>query len=226
MYKNYDCSMDSLIHLLSTESGVFGLFSNPGFGTTTFSIQISEKVTNSINKTVAVFSLELSEEQWLRRMESMGLSTDRVCIYDCPLPTVEYIKESINNTKNIGLVVIDYLELLDASVAREIPNLSKTYSLPIFLCGKLSRDSGDFDPFHRPEIYSVHSIRESHLKLNLYDYDYFALLHRGHDCDRGIGTAMRYNVSDKAEVIVKVNAFGKVGSFLVEWDTKKKCFDI
>jgi hypothetical protein len=40
------------------------------------------------------------------------------------------------------------------------------------------------------------------------DFDIIALLHRKHDCDRGIGLAHRYNVADKTEIIMKVNRFG------------------
>ena len=62
--------------------------------------------------------------------------------------------------------------------------------------------------------------------VRLQQFDFLALLHRDHDCDRGIGTAHRYNISNTTELIIKVHPRGKVGSIFIEWDEQRKCFDI
>ena len=118
--------------------------------------------------------------------------------------------------------------MVDPDVPEELVQISKKYSIPILISGHLSRNSGDYDLNKRPELYSVLSIRrELHrVFLHLCCYDFFALLHREHDCDRGIGTAHRYNIKNVTELIVKRNRFGNLNSIFFEWNEQRKCFDI
>ena len=128
----------------------------------------------------------------------------------------------VNTTDNTcGFHLVDYLSLLDYDVCQELPRISKTYSVPIFILGKLCRDSGDFDPQKIPELISV-----SYKLLQLHQYDFLALLHREHDCDRNVGTAHRYNISNSVELIIKINRFGKIGKIFFEWDDQQKRFKI
>lgn len=161
-------------------------------------------------------------------MQSIGLSTENFVVIDDFSLKRETIKTAINNTKNVKLILIDYIEVVDPDVPEELVQISKKYSIPILISGHLCRNSGDYDLNKRPELYSVPSIRrELHLVfLHLCCYDFFALLHREHDCDRGIGTAHRYNIKNVTELIVKRNRFGNLNSIFFEWNEQRKCFDI
>ena len=222
-----DYSTKYLIDMLSSQSGLYGLFANPGFGATTFSMQIARAVVDITGGTAIAFSLDLSKEQWCTRMRSIGLSLDRFFVEDYPCPTDQMIEETIKNTENVRIVVIDYLELLDENIWEKLSDIAKQYAIPILICGHLSRNSGDFDPNHRPELYSVKALFEPPFKSRWRaQFAFLALLHRNHDCDRGIGTAHHYNISNKTELIVKHNEFGQLGSLFFEWDEQKKCFKI
>lgn len=218
---NSKYQINDLLDTLSEHNGIYGLFANPGFGTTILSMQIAEAVAKTTNAEVVVFSLEMSKEQWYQRMKSTGLSVDRIKVIDDFQVSSNLIETTIKNTQNARLVIIDYLNLLDYDVCQELPRISKAYSVPIFVCGKLPRNSGDFDPHKTPELISV-----PYQLLQLHQYDFLALLHREHDCDRNIGTAHRYNISNSVELIVKINIFGKIGKIYFEWDDQQKCFKI
>ena len=224
--------MKDLINTISTKSGLFGVFANHGFGSTTLLMQIARAVANINKGSVIVFSPEWLKEHWYERMQSIGLSTEKFVVIDDFSPKIETIKTAINNTKDVKLILIDYLELLDPEVPEELVEISKMYSLPILIGGHLARDSGDYDLNKRPELYSVPSIKHElptsphHVYLHLCCYDFFALLHREHDCDRGIGTAYRYNIKNTTELIVKRNCFGNLNSIFFEWNEQRKCFEL
>lgn len=221
--------MKDLINTISTKAGLFGVFANYGFGSTTLLMQIASAVADINKGTVIVFSPEL---WWSERMQSIGLSTENFVVIDEFFPKRETIKTAIDNTKNVKLILIDYLELLDPDVPEELVQISEKCSIPILISGHLHRDSGDYDLNKRPELYSVPSIRRElptsphHVFLHLCRYDFFALLHREHDCDRGIGTAHRYNIKNATELIVKRNCFGNLNSIFFEWNEQKKCFEL
>ena len=232
MKTNYD--MKDLINTISTKSGLFGVFANYGFGSTTLLMQIASAVADINKGTVIVFSPEWRKERWYGRMQSIGLSTENFVVIDDFSLKRETIKTAINNTKNVKLILIDYIEVVDPDVPDELVQISKKYSIPILISGHLCRHSGDYDLNKRPELYSVPSItirRElptspHRVFLYLCCYDFFALLHREHDCDRGIGTAHRYNIKNVTELIVKRNHFGNLNSIFFEWNEQRKCFDI
>lgn len=221
-----DYGIKDLINTISTQSGVFGIFANPGFGTTTLLMQISASIVDKTNDTVVVFSMGLSKEHWYQRMLGKRLSTDGVEVIDSVGLSGDDIESAIKNFKNTRLVIIDYLQLLENGVCQKLPRISEKYSVPILLCGKLGRNSGDFDENKTPELISVFYYQSPRCFLPLEQYDFLALLHRKHDCDRGIGFAHRYNISNTTELIIKINRFGEVGRIFFEWDDKRKCFDI
>ncbi|MCH5299027.1 MAG: hypothetical protein J1E96_04615 [Ruminococcus sp.] len=223
-------SIKDLIGTISSHSGLYGLFANPGFGTTTLSMQIARSVADMSGGTAIIFTMELPKEQWCKRIQDIGLLADRLLVVDEFCPTDQMIEDTIKNTENVRLVVIDYLELLDESISQKLRGIAKQCSIPIFVCGKLARNSGDFDPNNRPELLTIGSMFESPFGsrqlVRFKDFDFLSLLHRDHDCERGIGIAHRYNISNTTELIIKDHPRGKVGSIFIEWDEQRKCFDI
>ena len=221
---NYAYSFNTILDRLAQAWGLYGVFANPGFGTTSLMMQITDEMNKRRGGTAIVVSIELSEEQWRYRMQKADLSEDRIIISDEYMPTNEHIERLIEQIKNVSVVCVDYFELLDQAVQESLRELAKKYKIPIVVCGKLTRDSGDYDPELRPELYSVALFRDANKVNKVLLFDFLALMHRKHKCDRGIGTARRYDVSNETELIIKRNFHGELGSTYMEWDEDKLKF--
>lgn len=111
----------------------------PGMGKTSFTMNLATAAAIATQKTVCVFSLEMSAEQLANRMlssealvdsykmrsgqlekedwESIAHAADRlsqaeILIDDTPGISVTAMKSKLRRVKNLGLVVIDYLGLM------------------------------------------------------------------------------------------------------------------
>ena len=107
------------------------------------------------------------------------------------------------------IVMIHNLGLLeDEDSIPKLKQLARDYSIPIIVSFNLGRNCGDRDPmYRRPQLfdliytnyYSKKTIDE--LREDVFDSE-IIFFHRNHDCDRGIGSAYRYNFSEMAELII------------------------
>ncbi len=150
----------------------------PGMGKTSFCLNIASQVALKTKKTVAVFSLEMSCEQLVSRMLSSEalidsykmrkgdlneddwvklarasdvLSQADILIDDTSGITVTGMKAKLRRVKNLGLVVIDYLQLMQsdrrndnrvqevAEISRALKLMAKDLEVPIITCAQLSR---------------------------------------------------------------------------------------
>ncbi len=150
----------------------------PGMGKTSFCMNVATNVAKAANKNVVIFSLEMSSEQLVSRMisseahiDSSNLRTgklqksdwdkiaqaatvlSRTNIYIDPNPNITptEMKSKLRRLGNVGLVVIDYLQLMHpdvttgnqvqdiASITRAIKLMAKEFEIPIILCSQLSR---------------------------------------------------------------------------------------
>lgn len=157
----------------------------PGMGKTSFCLNIASQVALKTKKTVAVFSLEmsceqlvsrmlssealidsykmrkgdLSEEDWVKLARASGvLSQTDILIDDTAGITVMGMKAKLRRVKNLGLVVIDYLQLMQADrksdnrvnevgdISRGLKLMAKELEVPIVTCAQLSRG-----PENRPD---------------------------------------------------------------------------
>ena len=217
-------AIETITNIVSNNTGIFGIFANPGFGTTTLLMQIGSEMRKVKSGTTIVFSLELGKEQWLKRMQLLGLSTNHIIINDEPKPSSEMIGQTIKATPSVNLLIIDYLELLETETCRALKDISEKFSIPIVVGGTLPRDSGDYHPENRPSLFVVTPYRKPERTMNISDFDFVVLLHRKHDCYRSIGVARRYNIDNKSEFIIEINRFGDNGSLFAEWDEKVRLF--
>ena len=128
------------------KSDLIILAARPGMGKTSFALNIATNVARRSGKDVTVFSLEMSKEQLATRMLStealvdsnklrsgflsdndwvrLASSADVLCgmplyLDDTAGTTVQQIKAKLRRVKNLGLVVIDYLQLLGSTVKSE-----------------------------------------------------------------------------------------------------------
>jgi len=150
----------------------------PGMGKTSFAMNIATEAAIKTKKTVCVFNLEMSAEQLANRMlsseaqidsykmrsgelsgddwkaiahASSRLSETEILIDDTPGITVTAMKSKLRRVKNLGLVVIDYLQLMQsdrhtenrvnevADISRGLKLLAKELGVPVVCCAQLSR---------------------------------------------------------------------------------------
>ena len=172
--------LDTKIHGLN-KSDLVLIAARPAMGKSTFSLNIGMNVAKKYNKTVAIFNLEmsreqlalrllasesfidmsklatgkLSEEEWGKLcMASAALSQTDIRIDDNPSVTVADINAKCRRLDNLGLVVIDYLQLMQGSgygknnenrvvvvseISRSLKIMAKELNVPVVCLSQLSR---------------------------------------------------------------------------------------
>ena len=151
----------------------------PGMGKTSFCMNLATNIAKSTKKNVCVFSLEMSAEQLASRMLSSEalvdsyairsgeltseqykqladaaaeLSESNILIDDTTGVTVTRMKAKLRRVKNLGLVVVDYLQLMQGEgrrtdnrvlevgdISRGLKILAKELKIPVICCAQLSR---------------------------------------------------------------------------------------
>ena len=153
----------------------------PAMGKSAFALNLAVNVAKKYKKTVAVFNLEmsreqlairllasesfidmqklttgkLSEEEWVKLcMGSSALSQADIRIDDNPSVTVADINAKCRRLDNLGLVVIDYLQLMQGSgygkasdnrvtvvgeISRALKIMAKELNVPVVCLSQLSR---------------------------------------------------------------------------------------
>lgn len=221
-----------ILDLMSHNYGLAGIFSNPGFGKTTLMMQIIDEINKRKDGTAIVMSNEsLSKQRWIEQMQRLNLSTERIIINDTSLIShVNIYNQLITHCnikkKKISVVCVDSLELLDPASIRELRRIADKFKVLILVNGMLTRDSGDYDPELRPEMYSIGVFRRQIYGNGnqALEYDFLALLHRKHKCERNIGVARRFDIQNKTELIIKRNWDWNLGSAFIEWDDDAHSF--
>lgn len=147
------------------------LAARPSMGKTAFALQIARK---SIEPAL-VFSLEMSKEQIAERMlvqesrvdgqamrigaiedkmESIALAAQKldnrkIYIDDNPNPSISYIRSKARRLKGLGLIVIDYLQLMQTKgvnrnleigdITRQLKIMARELEVPVILLSQLNR---------------------------------------------------------------------------------------
>ncbi len=242
LYKELDKRIFGL-----NRSDLIILAARPGMGKTSFAMNIATNVGKKYNDTaIAVFSLEMSKEQIVSRMisseasltsESMKtgdipaekwkdigraaevLSRLNIYIDDTPGITVAAIKSKLRRMKNLGLVVIDYLQLMSSTknyngnrvveisdITRNLKIMAKELNVPVITLSQLARG-----PEQRPDKRPMLSdLRESGSIEQ--DADIVMFLYRNAYYDK---TDPNVNA---CECIVAKNRHGETGTVPLGWD--------
>jgi len=219
----------------------------PAMGKSAFALNIAVNVAKKYKKTVAVFNLEMSREQLVLRllasesfidmqklatgklseeewgklcMGSAALSQTDIRIDDNPSVTVADINAKCRRLENLGLVVIDYLQLMQGSgygkgsdnrvtvvgeISRSLKIMAKELNVPVVCLSQLSRAvEGRTDK--RP---ILSDLRESGAIEQ--DADSVMFLYRDEYYNE--------NTEDKglAECIVAKNRHGETGTIKMQW---------
>jgi len=217
----------------------------PGMGKTAFALNVATNVALRSRKTVAVFSLEMSREQLMNRLfaaegaiDSRRLLTGELSTEDwgkvaelspqfsnAPLYmddtagiTVAEMKAKLRRVKNLGLVVIDYLQLMStgrhsdnrvqevSEITRSLKVMAKELNVPVITLSQLSRGP-ESRADHRP---MLADLRESGSIEQ--DADIVLFLYREAYYERD------KEDQSEAECIVAKNRHGETGSINLRWD--------
>lgn len=220
----------------------------PAMGKSTFSLNIGLNVAKKYNKTVALFNLEMSREQLVLRlmssesfvelqklvtgklsdedwvklcMASAALSQTDIRVDDNPTITVAEMNAKLRRLDNLGLVIIDYLQLMNGSgygkstsenrvqvvgeISRSLKIMAKELNVPVICLSQLSR-AVESRTDKRP---IMSDLRESGAIEQ--DADVIMFLYRDEYYNP--------NTEDKgvAECIVSKNRHGETGTVKLQW---------
>ncbi len=154
------------------------LAARPGMGKTSFALNIAQNVATKSNKKVAIFSLEMSTEQLAERMLSSealvnsknlrtgnlndsdwdkladaagALCRAKILLDDSTDISVSEMKSKLRRIKNLGLVIIDYLQLMGGNsrsgnrvqevseISRALKIMAKELNVPVITLSQLAR---------------------------------------------------------------------------------------
>ena len=224
----------------------------PAMGKTSFALNIATNAAKSSKKAVAIFSLEMSGEQLVNRMISSEAMVDShllrtgdirsedwerladaadqlagcdILIDDTPGITPTDMKAKLRRVKNLGLVVIDYLGLMQSGrhienrvnevgdISRNLKIMAKDLGVPVVCCAQLSRG---------PEQRTIKKPQLSDLRDSgaiEQDADIVMFLYREIYYKDAEGTKADID-ANTAEVIVAKNRHGSTATVQMGWNAQ------
>ena len=229
------------------------LGARPGMGKTSFAMNIAVNVAKQ-NKAVAIFSLEMSGEQLVTRILSSEAMVDSsklrtgqlkgedwenlasvvsslsgcdIYIDDTSAISSAEMKSKLRRIKNLGLVVIDYIGLMQSTsnsdnraqqvgeISRNLKIMAKDFGIPILCCAQLNRGTesrtGDGKKPTLADLRDSGSIeQDADIVLFLYRDEYYKDI-SGSDAQGAEDSA------NTAEVIIAKNRHGSVGNVKMGW---------
>ena len=216
--------LDSITSGLN-KSDLIIIAARPGMGT--FNLEMSkEQLATRILSTEALVDSNtlrngrISGDDWVKLATSAGyLSTLPLFIDDTASMTVQQMKAKLRRTKNLGLVIIDYLQLMESAttrsdnrvlviseITRQLKVMAKELNVPVILLSQLSR-AVESRTDKRP---MLSDLRESGSIEQ--DADIVLFLYREAYYNK---ESQRQNIS---ECIVAKNRHGETGSVELIWD--------
>lgn len=227
------------------KSDLILIAARPAMGKTAFALNIACNVARHGDKEVCIFSLEMPRDQLVSRLLSSEAQVDSnklrsgrldgddwvrlgaaaaymqglpIYIDDTASITVQQIKAKLRRMKNLGLVVIDYLGLIQTTlrtenrvqiiseITRQLKIMAKELDVPIILLSQLSRGP-ESRTDKRP---MLSDLRESGSIEQ--DADIVMFLYRDAYYNK---ESQQPNV---AECIVAKNRHGETGTVNLIWD--------
>ena len=229
------------------KSDLLLIAARPAMGKTSFALNIGLNVAKKYRSTVAFFSLEMSREQLAMRllsgesfvdsqkmatgklseeewekifMAASALSQTDIRVDDNPSITVAEMNAKLRRVDNLGLVIIDYLQLMNSSgygkgsenrvqavgeISRSLKIMAKELNVPVICLSQLSR-AVESRTDKRP---IMSDLRES----GAIEQDADAILFLYRD-DYYNPASEEKNV---AECIVSKNRHGETGTVKLQW---------
>ena len=216
----------------------------PGMGKTAFALNVAAAAAKRSQKTICIFSLEMSAEQLVTRLLSSealvdsqrlraGELTDKdwqdlahaasilsdcqILIDDTTGLSVTGMMAKLRRVKNLGLVVIDYLGLMQSEhrnenrvqevseISRNLKLMAKEFQVPVICCAQLSRGP-ESRTDKRPMLSDLRDSgaieQDADIVLFLYREEYYK---------------DKENPQSTAEVIIAKNRHGSTGKVEMGW---------
>ncbi len=238
--------LDSKINGLN-KGNLLLIAARPAMGKTSFALNIGLNVAKKYNKTVAFFSLEMSREELCMRLlsgesfvDSQKLATgklsedewNKLCMASSALSqtdirvddnsgiTVAEMNAKCRRVENLGLVIIDYLQLMQSSgygkgsdnrvtvvsdISRALKIMAKELNVPVICLSQLNR-AAESRSDKRP---MLSDLRES------------GAIEQDADCVMMLYRDDYYNPDSEeknvAECIVAKNRHGEIGTVKLQW---------
>jgi replicative DNA helicase len=225
------------------------LAARPGMGKTSFALNVLLHAGKFSGKSVVFFSLEMSREQLATRLisneafldnkklmtgklspddwdsvtvASTALAHTKIFIDDNPSLSVADMNAKCRRVEDLGLVVIDYLQLMNSAkridnrvqeiseITRSLKIMAKELNIPVVTLAQLAR-AGEKRQEHRPVLSDLRDSgsieQDADIVLFLYRDAYYANEKASpEDVDK-----------NKAEVIVAKNRHGDLRSVPLHW---------
>ena len=230
------------------DSDLLLLAARPGMGKTSMALNVALSAAKESGKTVAIFSLEMSREQlvtrliateglventrlvtgnlresdWVKIAEAASaLSRTDIRIDDNPLLTVADMNAKCRRLDNLGLVVIDYLQLMTSAggkgysgenrqqavsdISRMLKIMAKELQVPVLCLSQLSRANEKRED-KRPMLSDLRESgaieQDADIVMFLYRDDYY-----NEDSEK----------RNIAECIIAKNRHGETGKVPLRW---------
>ena len=230
------------------KSDLLLLAARPGMGKTSMALNVALNAAKESGQTVAVFSLEMSRDQlvtrllaseglientrlisgdlresdWVKIAEgASSLSRLDIRIDDNPLLTVADMNAKCRRIDNLGLVVIDYLQLMTSAggkgysgenrqqavsdISRMLKIMAKELKIPLIALSQLSRQV-ESRTGKRPQLSDLRESgaieQDADVVMFIYRDDYY-----NHDTDK----------KDVAEIIIAKQRNGPIGTIELAW---------
>ena len=228
----------------------------PGMGKTSFALNVARHVAVVQKRTVAFFNLEMSREQMVNRLLSsearvsskklrvgnltaeewgrISAASSTLCqapilLDDTASITVTEMKARLRRVKELGLVVVDYLQLMHTArrienrvqevseITRSLKIMAKELNVPVMVCAQLSRGTERNGSNHKPGLADLRESgsieQDADQVLFLYRSDYYKNDRSGAQTQED-GAPM----PDTSEIIVAKNRHGELADVQVSWN--------
>lgn len=235
--------LDEIIAGLNN-SDLILIAARPGMGKTAFGLNIALHAAKTSGKTAAIFNLEMGREQLVMRLLSsegmvelqklitgrleeedwqkiaraaMTLSKADIRVDDNPSITVPEMKAKCRRLENLGLIVIDYLQLMQsakksdnrtqevAEISRSLKIMAKELNVPVVCLSQLNR-AAETRADKRPMLSDLRESgaieQDADIVMFLYRDDYY-----NEDTEN----------QNVAECSVAKNRHGKTGKVELQW---------
>jgi replicative DNA helicase len=217
----------------------------PGVGKTSFCLNLATSIAKKSGKSVCIFSLEMSNEQLVSRIiasealvdskklrtgkleprdwdnianAASTLSETNIYIDDTTNIAITAMKAKLRRIKNLGLVVVDYLQLMESEkgrkdgsrvneigeISRGLKIMAKELNVPVITCSQLSRGT-EKEKERKPMLSDLRdsgSIEQDADMVIFLSRDYY-----GNDPDK----------ANLVDVIVAKNRHGELGTVQMSW---------
>lgn len=225
----------------------------PAMGKTSFALNLASNVSMAAKKKCIFFSLEMTKEQlaerllashsgvtsqkfrtgeltddeWIRVGNAASAFQDvELYLDDTSSITVPEIKSRVRRLKNVDIIIIDYLGLVQSAthkenrvqevseITRNLKMMAKDLNIPVVCCAQLSRGTEGRGKSHKPQL---SDLRESGSIEQ--DADIVMFLYREEYYKNEVADDKQDDINDSmTELIVAKNRHGQTGTIELSFD--------